>query len=477
MSSLVTGEKMSYLQYLNKRMGEYTFEDHFFYDPVAHKSENLDSTKIHEGIHYYLSQSSTCGLVTSVLLQLSRESGNKKIHFSKIAEVLIKRSRKTQEACATFAECIFIRESYGMSACNKMVEKLNPEYYKYVQDLIPLLNISNTNILKLVLDIGLIALNINFLILPKSFIRGSKKLDRFIQQNTIIFNPDKRFKLIISHLISKLNEGKDINFISLQEICNLSSIQNNENDDILRTVLEWLKVELSSEVLPEFIESFVHERKEQDQIPISYFDSGLPLPMNKRFIKKSGIPDWNTPGVLVLFYFKPDFAIGWLDYIEGISYSFTTNADSTIRLFRRLNNRPFIITREDYVEIYDLLKDNFDTSRLFVYNNQLYQNAQSFIETHISRGREVFMMEYDKKAYFLFIKLRDDYVLIQPVEHHDFPKILRSYNYINSDEDENAVFYNDKTSWIMYEDIIYALLQMKMYDKFDEVRPQTIIFK
>jgi hypothetical protein len=29
----------------------------------------------------------------------------------------------------------------------------------------------------------------------------------------------------------------------------------------------------------------------------------------------------------------------------------------------------------------------------------------------------------------------------------------------------------------MYEDIIYALLQMKMYDKFDEVRPRSIIFK
>jgi hypothetical protein len=186
------------------------------------------------------------------------------------------------------------------------------------------------------------------------------------------------------------------------------SIQNNEDDDIQRTILEWIKVELSPEVLPEFIDSFVYERKKDDQMSSSYFDSGLPLPMNKRFIKKSGIPDWNTPGVLVLFYFKPDFAIGWLDYIEGISYSFTTDADSTIRLFRRLNNRPFIITREDYVGIYDLLKENFDTSRLFVYNNQLYQNAQSFIETHISRGREVFMMEYDKKAYFLFIKLRDD---------------------------------------------------------------------
>jgi hypothetical protein len=139
-------------------MGEYAFEDHFFYDPVAHKSENLDATKIHEGIHCYLTQSSTYGLVISVLLQLSKEYGNNKVHFSKIAEVLIKRSRKTQEACATFAECIFIRESYGMSACKKMVEKLNTEYYKYIQDLIPLLDCNNTNTLKIILDVGLIAL-------------------------------------------------------------------------------------------------------------------------------------------------------------------------------------------------------------------------------------------------------------------------------------------------------------------------------
>lgn len=470
------GISMSYLQYLDK-MGEYAFEDHFFYDPVAHKSENLDATKIHEGIHYYLTQNSTCGLVTSVLLQLARECGNKKVHFSKIAQVLINHSRKTQEACATFTECIFIRESYGVSACKKKVEKLNREYYKYIQDLIPLLDCNNTNILKLVLDAGLIALDINFLVLPKGFIRVSNKLERFIQQNTIIFNSDKRFKLIIEQIINKLNAGEDISSISLQDICSFLSIKNNEDDDIQRMILEWIKLELSPEILPEFIETFVYEREKDDQMTNSYFDSGLPLPMNKRFIKKSGMPDWNTPGVLVLFYFKPDFFIGWLDYIEGVSYNFKADVDNTICLFQRLSNKPFIITREDYLEIYDLLKENFDTSRLFVYNNQLYQKAQIFIETHISEGREIFMMEYNKKAYFLFVKLRDNYVLIQPVEHQDVPKILRSYNYINSDSDENAIFYNNKTSWIMYEDIIYALLQMKMYDKFDEVRPNSIIFR
>jgi len=332
-------------------------------------------------------------------------------------------------------------------------------------------------IMGLVFKAAVVALDIDFLILSKGFIKKPKKIGRFIEQNPNVFDPNRRFQLIIHDVIKKLNDGENLESISLDSICSSLGIPVNKDYNAPRKVVEWLKEELSSCVLPETIESFIVENSDNNGF-MFWFDSGVPLAINKRFTKKRGIiPDEQTPGALIAFYFKSHFTVAWLDYINCINYTFNISETAIVRLCNRIRN-PLIITVEDYIELTEFYYENINSNPLFIYNNNKYQMAHNFIETHISQGREVFIMEYNSKAYYLFVKLIGNNILIQPIESKYIPQVVRTYNYINGDKDENcSVFFHKKVSWIIYENIIYSLLQLKMYDKFDEVRPNFMILK
>lgn len=457
-------------------MGNYPFEDCFFYDPVVHKNENIIETKIHEGIHYYLAQNSLYGTVISLLLSLAKIHGNKKIPFSKIARILIDRSRTTQEACATFGEIIYVN-TYNVSRKDEKLAKLSPEYYKYVQDLLPLLKYNSDQVMKLTFDAAIAALDTNFEVLPEGHIIVPKRLDRYIQQKRLSFDPDKRFSLVVNHILGEVNSGGDIQTISVNDTCTTLGIVATSNRDAQRNTIEWLKKQLFPCVSPEAIEALVVEYSEPIE-PMFWFDSGLPLAINKRYVKKRNVlPDLKTPGALVVFHDTNHFSIAWLDYTNGINYSFNVSSINLVNLYNKITN-PIIITIEDYNSFSEFFEEKFNQRNLFIYNNNKYQTSINFIEAHISPGREAFIMEYNQRAFYLFIKLRSNYILIQPVEPQNISQVLSKHRYINGEKDDNKkVFFKDKISWTIYEDIIYSVLQIRMYDKIDEIRPNFMVFK
>ncbi len=491
---------MKELGQFNTLFGVYDFNTFARVDFLGEKRCDYKYIQLHEIVHMLLASNTLYGTANYVIDQLSWKTSEKNINLKEISNELLKASVYTHEAIATFSQYSLIRIEQGSEAFEKAIDTLrkeNQQYYEYIEDLVDLLRTENfEHNIENILQIGVIALNIDLTTIPLGRIKEVNNLGKFLNdsQNKVIYNPDYRFRILKStfHNLRKTETNENITAQKIADVANILYLEFNEASQF--KIIQWLLEELDTLKTHETLQLFYNEAKESytnfnknetinhGEILKRYWYSVHPSILNSRYKKEvckfNDIKD-NLDAIGAIFITcKGELTLVLSDIYHSVNYTCKINDSELIYLIKEINT-PFIIMQDEMEipmmkSILELFPQN--NKRYFLYIDIAYVYSKEIIEENISITREVTLFQVTEDLGCIFYKGKNNNDIIQLIAINVIELFIDDinngiYKYINLDiEDCKNSFCPNGEFWFEHENIIYAITQINAMD-FSYSRP------
>ncbi|WP_290772794.1 MULTISPECIES: hypothetical protein [unclassified Exiguobacterium] len=407
--------------------GQYRFSNDTLINTINTKNENYHIVK-HEYIHKVLSGATSYGLLLVMIEKASFIDNSKKWLFDELIDLC----SKMQEQVATFLEYIHILEVEGLEKYKEKREELrlfNKRYYNFFYAIEQYVSVENLNKEKIeelslhVLNYGILAMNVDIEKVPLNDWKNKKDVHRFFsdQNNSISFNPNKRFEIIIKKFLAEKTSYDE----KIQQVLHDSFLEDLHPDYVIKIMIKlYEKSHGINRIMKRLsgFDNFEEDLDPKDLSLISAFpmknDKAVPHSINstnlKTIFSKLGEDNKNT----VLFF---QHLISGLEEMSLLSCLYLNEAklltsyykmEDIIKIIKNIENPVIFIQGKLYRMVHQELLEECSNRKVYIAMDNALNSSLKVIEDLFCNAYYITIPVDDFEVVAIY---KNNHILLQPV--------------------------------------------------------------
>lgn len=424
--------------YLRSMFGVYKNTTYYEFDPLEKDILDPKFTQIHEYTHLKLAEHTLYGNSIVLMDRYNKEFINAYKESTALKE-FFKYYKNVTESSATFIEyCVLKLEVNTNTFKNKvkLFKDTNKEYYKYIKDLLPLLDKHDSEtIFNYIYMIAELSLNVDLTKLNPHVVKNNKIFKRFLEDpiNSIHFKPINRFKVLLKELKKILSSNTSIHITKELLVRNtqLRVVEFSYENQL--KLIDWLCQLFSNtdgekqieSIKNDFIKNKIILKNEirdyntsnkfnliRNEAP--YFGH-VEILNNKFKYETKNINEFDydiSPSILHIKKKESSIQLKHIVHISQKCYIYNIDLNNLKKIINKLNI-PIVV---DY-EIYQELKNNniFTNKLVTIKMNFLYLQADRFINEDIKNKSKIYVYDLNNSMFFIFINSYNNLYYLYPV--------------------------------------------------------------